>query len=230
MVTFFYPHLAYIEIDSMIFFPTLIISLLFVKRRYKALAFSILVSSIPFILWDIFATSIDSWSFNPYWIIGLKIINLPIEEILFFFVTPFACLMIYDFVNIKIRDNKIPFVRRDKVLIVSIIVLVLDFFFRYFSYTFVDLIYFSASLILVEIFDEEMFKSTNYWVFVALTYIPFLVFDYFLTSLPIVIYGPHSILGIRILTIPIEDAIYSLTMMNFYTLFYRVGERMWNLT
>jgi lycopene cyclase domain-containing protein len=54
------------------------------------------------------------------------------------------------------------------------------------------------------------------------------VFDYFLTSLSVVVYGPHSIVGVRITTIPVEDAVYSFSTMNLYTSFYRVGGRVWN--
>ncbi|MCI2415618.1 MAG: lycopene cyclase domain-containing protein [Candidatus Aramenus sp.] len=66
------------------------------------------------------------------------------------------------------------------------------------------------------------------WTFVGLTYVPFFVFDYFLTSLSVVVYGPHSIVGVRITTIPVEDAVYSFSTMNLYTSFYRVGGRVWN--
>lgn len=225
----FLPHLAYLEIDSMIFFPTLAISLIFhVRRMYKSLAFSMVIVAPLYLVWDFLATWKDSWSFNPHWVFGVYVADLPVEEVLFFFVTPFATLLIYDFLMMKFRDKEVKFITRDRVTVVAVTILLLDVLFVGYSYTFIDLIYLSASLLLSNVLDPDMLRSRNYWYFVALTYIPFMVFDYFLTSLPVVIYGPHSILGIRIITIPIEDALYSLSMMNFYTLFYRQGRKVWN--
>ncbi|BCU67914.1 hypothetical protein HS7_13510 [Sulfolobales archaeon HS-7] len=224
MVTIFLPHLAYAEIDLMMFLPTLIISLLKVKRNYKALLYSIGIVSPLYIAWDVVATANDSWSFNPHWILGLYLYDLPVEEVLFFVVTPFATLMIYDFLK---GDRFVNF-RGDKVYYLSggLIALGIALLFLY-SYTSIVLIFAGASLLTAEILAPEILTSVRYWEFVILTYIPFFVFDYFLTSLPVVIYGPHSILGVRIGTIPIEDAIYSFSMMNFYTTFYRVGGRIW---
>ncbi|BBG24916.1 lycopene cyclase domain-containing protein [Sulfuracidifex tepidarius] len=214
----------------MIFFPTLAISLLFhVRRMYKSLVFSMVMVAPLYLVWDFLATWKDSWSFNPHWVLGVYVVDLPVEEVLFFFVTPFATLLIYDFVMCKFKEREINFITRRKVTISALVLLFLDVLFTGYSYTFVDLIYVSASLLLSNVLDPDMLRSTNYWLFVALTYIPFLVFDYFLTSLPVVIYGPHSILGIRIVTIPIEDALYSFSMMNFYTLFYRQGRKVWSL-
>ncbi|QKR00663.1 lycopene cyclase domain-containing protein [Metallosphaera tengchongensis] len=227
----FLPHLAYLEIDSMIFFPTLVISLAFhVKRMYKSLITAIGTISPIYIVWDFLATLKGSWGFNPKWVLGIYVVNLPVEEVLFFVVTPFATLLIYDFLFNKFRDKELRFVTSRKVVGTALVILLLDFLFLSYSYTFVDLVYLSASLLTAQFLDGEMLRSRNYWVFVLLTFIPFLVFDYFLTSLPVVVYGTHSILGIRILTIPVEDAIYSLSMMNFYTSIYRVGAKVWSST
>ncbi|BDC17344.1 lycopene cyclase domain-containing protein [Acidianus sp. HS-5] len=225
-VHLFLPHLAYAEIDSMIFFPTLFLSLK-VKRNYKALLFSIGVTAPIFLVWDFIATWIGSWSFNPKWVLGIYVIDLPIEEVLFFVVTPFATLLIYDFLRTKVKDKTLNAFSRRNMIIVAVALLLLSVLAIRHSYTFVDLIYASLSIIFVEFLDEDLFKSRNYWIFLLLTYIPFLVFDHFLTSLPVVIYGHCSIIGIRVFSIPIEDFIYSFSMMNFYTLFYRRGSRIW---
>ncbi|WP_054836857.1 lycopene cyclase domain-containing protein [Metallosphaera hakonensis] len=212
----------------MIFFPTLLISLLFhVKRHYKALLLSIIITAPIFLIWDFLATGIRSWSFNPKWVLGIYVIDLPIEEVLFFVVTPFATLLIYDFVQSKMKDHTLSSFSQRNMGIFALVLLILGFFASDHSYTFIDLIYASLSIFLVELFDKDLFTSRNYWVFLLLTYIPFLIFDYFLTSLPVVIYGHNSILNIRVFTIPIEDFIYSFSMMNIYTLFYRRGMRIW---
>ena len=224
----FLPHLAYVEIDSLMFLPTLIISLAFrVRRNYRALLVSLLLVSPLYISWDFVATAMDSWGFNRAWILDVYVLDLPLEEILFFFVTPFATLLIYDFLNQVRKDSEVKWLNSKMFYVLSIILVISAFLFYQYSYTSVVLLYLASSFILAEVLDRDMLSSSNYWIFIGLSFIPFLVFDYFLTSIPVVVYGPHSILGMRILTIPPEDALYSLSMMNFYTLVYRRAGATW---
>ncbi|MCH4814726.1 MAG: lycopene cyclase domain-containing protein [Saccharolobus sp.] len=212
-------------IDSIIFFPTLILSL-FVKRNYVNLLKSIVIVSPLYLFWDFLATWRDSWSFNPKYVIGIYIIDLPIEEVMFFLVTPFATLLIFDFIRNKVRDAEIKWIPKTIGISIPLLSLSLPFVYTY-SYTFIDLIYLIMSLTISLLIARDLLISRNFWIFIGLSYIPFLVFDYFLTSDPIVVYGPHSILGIRFITIPIEDFIYSFSMITLYTLFYKRGNRLW---
>ncbi|ARM75584.1 lycopene cyclase domain-containing protein [Acidianus manzaensis] len=226
-IPFLFPRYAYLEIDSLIFFPTLIISLLFLrgKRDYKALIKSILIVSPLYLAWDFIATWKDSWSFNPKYVLGLYVIDLPIEEVIFFFVTPFATLLIYDFLksySLKL-NNHVNVTRKYKqiIFLISIILIALGIIILpNYSYMGMDLIYLSASLLTSLVVYSKLLLSKIFWEFILLSYIPFFVFDFFLTSLPIVIYGDKSIIGIRVITIPIEDFIYSFSMLTFYITFY----------
>jgi len=60
---------------------------------------AILITALPWILWDIWATDRGHWSFNQDYILGVKIINLPVEEILFFLVIPFCSLFVWTLVR-----------------------------------------------------------------------------------------------------------------------------------
>ncbi|AWR96202.1 lycopene cyclase domain-containing protein [Acidianus sulfidivorans JP7] len=215
----------YAMIDLMIFLPTLILSL-FVKRNYFKLFQSIAIVSPLYLFWDFLATWKDSWSFNPKYVTDIYIINLPIEEVIFFLVTPFATLLIFDFVMSKVKDREINWIPKVVSIITFILPITLLFTYNY-SYTFVDILYLIMSLSVSSLIARDLLASRNFWIFIGLSYIPFLVFDYFLTSDPIVIYGPHSILGIRITTIPIEDFIYSFSMLTLYTVFYTRGNKQW---
>jgi lycopene cyclase domain-containing protein len=62
---------------------------------FKTFLTTITTSAIPFILWDFYATWRGHWGFNPQFILGPKLINLPLEEIAFFFVIPFCCMFVW---------------------------------------------------------------------------------------------------------------------------------------
>ncbi len=64
---------------------------------------------IPFIIftaWDVIVTSRGHWSFNPAYVAGMKIFNLPVEEVLFFIVIPFCGLFTWESVKYFMRGKK----------------------------------------------------------------------------------------------------------------------------
>ena len=70
-----------------------------IYRNIRALIFSIFLIVIIYGAWDIFATARGHWWFNPESVWALKIINLPIEEVLFFVVIPFCCIFTWEVIK-----------------------------------------------------------------------------------------------------------------------------------
>jgi lycopene cyclase domain-containing protein len=68
---------------------------LHLRQNLKSLFLAIFITCIPFWFWDISAVILNHWSFNPKYITGLYIYNLPIEEVLFFVLIPFSCMAIW---------------------------------------------------------------------------------------------------------------------------------------
>jgi lycopene cyclase domain-containing protein len=66
-----------------------------IRKNMKWALLAILITCVPFWAWDVVATYIGHWGFNPNFITGFYIYNLPIEEVLFFVVIPFSCLTIW---------------------------------------------------------------------------------------------------------------------------------------
>ena len=62
------------------------------RGKFSVALIAITITAIPFIAWDMLVTEIGHWHFNPLYIQGIFVWNLPLEEILFFFVIPFCCL------------------------------------------------------------------------------------------------------------------------------------------
>jgi lycopene cyclase domain-containing protein len=177
-----------------------------------------IIPALIYIGWDIHFTEKTVWSFNPAYITGIKIYNLPLEEVLFFFIVPYCCVFIYAcirayFPNLK---NKKP---ADLVLIILAVALFVTGVFNaekyYTSWTFI----FTGAFILIIYAARKFFKNfdaASFLVSYAICLIPFLIVNGFLTAIPVVIYNDAENLGIRIYTIPFEDAFYGmlLVMMN----------------
>lgn len=73
-------------------------------RNWPSLILSIGLILIIFGGWDIFATWRGHWQFNPRGVGNIKVVNLPLEEVLFFVVIPFCCIFTWEAINyIKAR-------------------------------------------------------------------------------------------------------------------------------
>lgn len=222
----FLKHLAYEEIDLMILLPGIVFTLMPWTRRlrnYRAIFPAISLTALLYLIWDFIAVKIGTWNFNSQYVMPYRVIDLPIEEVEFFFVVPFSSLVFYEIYDLKVKAKL--HVRREVFTLLGVFITLCSAMFYTHSYTFVVLIYLGFGFILSSFLDPDMLRSLSFWLFVVTTYIPFLVFDYFLTSLPVVIYGRGAILGIRVTTIPVEDFLYSLSMFIYYALFYKVFSR-----
>ena len=65
-------------------------------RNFRSLILSIILIVLTFGTWDVWATWRNHWFFNNSGISGWKIINLPLEEWLFFVVIPFCCIFTWE--------------------------------------------------------------------------------------------------------------------------------------
>lgn len=178
------------------------------------------INALFFVTWDISSTVSGIWIFNEEYTLGINIYSLPIEEILFFITVPYSMLFIYETINFYIKEKSI---KLNYYLIIPAILL-----FAYFSFVSYDYIYsftiFSLTalfFIINTIFPQHIFGSRNYWIFASLSIVPFLIFDYILTSIPIISYDPESITGIKLLTIPVEDLFYNYVLNSILVVLYK---------
>ena len=185
-------------------------------RYFKPYFISNLASATIFIGWDMLFTSAGVWSFNEKYITGIHLVNLPVEEVLFFFCIPFACLFTYhcfsQFIKIQWSDS-----------LTNYILLSLTFFLlitgvmnadrAYTSMTFI-----STGLVLILfrfIFKVQWFDRlfTTYLVLL----IPFFIVNGILTGTglqePVVRYNNEENMALRLLTIPVEDVMYGFELI-----------------
>ncbi len=173
--------------------------------RLKYLLPAIVFSGAIFIIWDLRFEELGIWHFNPEYVLGIYILNLPVEEWLFFFVVPYSCVFIYEVVKLKMSR----FERPNLFIAVSLVLLagfaLLAYFAREKLYTFFNFflltIYFGYTVF------RNRFKQhyTKFFLTYLISLIPFLIVNGFLTALPVVEYNNAHNLGIRVFTIPVED-------------------------
>jgi len=184
--------------------------------QWYALFPALLLSALIFLVWDYWFTEIDVWEFNPRYVLGAFIYGLPIEEILFFFVIPFACIFIYEVLRYFFpKDIFRPFAKPTVYVMVPFLLgfglLHLDQLYTSFNFLF------GALVLLVHflIFNDRFLGRFLFTYLVHL--IPFILCNGILTGglteEPVVIYNDAENLGIRIWTVPVEDLVYSMSLL-----------------
>jgi lycopene cyclase domain-containing protein len=181
-------------------------------RNWPALLPAILVNALAFIFWDVQFTKNGVWSFNEEYLVGIYLFNLPLEEILFFITVPYACVFIYDVLNAYItKDLLQPYAKSIAFVLMMALPLIAVFNMGrwYTSVTFMLV----AILHLVHLkYFHTKFLGRFYLAYLV-HLVPFLLVNGVLTYLPVVIYNDVYNLGLRIVTIPIEDTMYSMLML-----------------
>jgi lycopene cyclase domain-containing protein len=181
-------------------------------RKWPTVFSSIAVIVLIFGAWDVWKTSSGVWSFNSAYAGEFRFLGLPLGEWLFFICTPYACLFILACVRAYLTDKVLTLPR--PVLLAACVVLAgggIALIER--TYTGVVLIAAALTLIVSELLAPQSLRSRNFWLAIAITYVPFLIANGILTSLPVVLYDDARNLGLRVGTIPVEDFVYSLTML-----------------
>lgn len=70
-----------------------------VYRRWTIALAAILPVAIVFSIWDAIAIARDHWEYNPTFVTGIHLGNLPLEELVFFVVIPLCALLSYEAVG-----------------------------------------------------------------------------------------------------------------------------------
>jgi len=70
---------------------------------WRRLVLAVVLPMIPFVLWDMVATARGHWRFNQEFTLGITVVNLPLEEVLFFAVIPFCALFTWESVKYFMR-------------------------------------------------------------------------------------------------------------------------------
>lgn len=220
-LTYFYLHLF-------TFIPVFLLS--FDKnvgyyKNWKFLLPAILIVGTFFILWDVFFTVVGVWGFNGDYLSGIFWLGLPLEEWLFFFTVPFACVFIYECLNYYIKKDILQFIEPfiTKVLIALFLGIGFLTWGRLYSTT--TFLWTGFFLLFHVLFVKEGKKyRSRFYAAYLVSLLPFLIVNGVLTgaytNAPIVIYNPDEYLGFRITSVPLDDAVYSFLLLMATITFY----------
>jgi lycopene cyclase domain-containing protein len=191
------------------------------NKHFNAFLKGSILVAIPFIAWDIIFTKMGVWWFNFSYTMPFRLAGLPIEEWLFFICIPFSCVFTYFCLD---KFFNLNWANRFNTIIVWFTVLVcvlVAIFFYQKIYPLVTVLITAATVLYLHYIAKVSWIGKGSLVYLCL--MPgFFMVNGVLTGTglesPIVNYNPDQILNIRMLTIPVEDAVYGYAqfMLNIY--------------
>jgi len=194
-------------------------------KHFKAFFSANLISALCFIIWDVIFTRKGIWGFSDKFTIGVKVYNLPLEEVLFFVCIPFACVFTYKVLGTIFKKSWNGDAEKRITFVLITFLFIMGFVLWKKIYTSTTFISFSLLLFLVRFVFQQLWLGNLYraWLYLLL---PFFVVNGILTgtglSSAVVWYNDKETIGIRILTIPIEDMIYGFELVMLTVFLYEM--------
>lgn len=205
----------------------------------------LLVASIPvaagFLVWDALFARWGVWGFDGRFLLGPRVFGLPIEEWMFFFAIPFACVFTYHVTGeLGLRGLPANAARALSWILFATTLAC--------SILFTERLYTSVTSALVAVFLVWILARRppwlpRLWLALLVLLVPFILTDGVLTGLRfwthpligvgrevgsdrIVWYDNTETLGVRVFSIPIEDFLYAFLLIGLnVTLFEASGVR-----
>ncbi len=185
-------------------------------KQWRSFFLACLITLIPFLLWDMFFTEIGVWGFNPNYLSGFIIGNLPVEEVLFFICIPYACVFTYHCIDrlYKVKLSiKVTTISTYALIALLVAGVIFNLEKMYSASTFVSLSVFLSLLLLLRKADW----LGKFYIVFSILLIPFLIVNGVLTGSflddPIVWYNNNENMNFRIFTIPLEDVFYAMLLI-----------------
>lgn len=174
-----------------------------------------ILTALFFICWDMIFTASKIWAFNPEYLLGINVGNLPLEEILFFICIPYPCVFTYYCCTLffKIKPSSNLFF---SIVSISSVLLILI------GIVNIEKLYTSVTFITLGLFTLLLSKRTvpylkTFFISFLLILLPFFISNGILTGSftekPVVTYDDSYNLSIRMFTIPVEDLFYGMLML-----------------
>jgi lycopene cyclase domain-containing protein len=191
-------------------------------KEIRFLLLGLIITGAIFLIWDEYFTIKQIWGFNPKYLLGIYLGHLPLEEVLFFIIVPYNCVFVHQvlkayFPNIKLKNISSIFLVS---IAVSSLTLALLNYHNWYTFSTCSLAFILCTTAIL--LKPKWLMNFSFTYLVCL--IPFLFVNGVLTgaatSEPIVWYSESHIIGLRILTIPLEDIYYNFSLLILVIAFF----------
>lgn len=185
-------------------------------KHWKAVLLSLTIVATVFLVWDAIFTQNGVWGFNPDYHLPYLLFGMPIEEWMFFFCIPYASIFIHYSLEYFKPNFLIPKDITRAITVTVICTLIPILFFNWGkAYTTVNYCFLIILLVISLFYGLEYLR--RFYIAFLIILIPFFIVNGILTGTgleePVVWYNNDENLGIRLLTIPVEDIGYAFTML-----------------
>lgn len=184
--------------------------------RWRALFPAMLLVASAFIAWDALFTHLGVWGFSHMYTLGPRVAGLPMEELLFFFAIPYCCVFTYEVLNRFVTWQPSESLTRTVFWSLAAALAVVAAMNPMRLYTFCTASL-TALFIVIHLIWLKAPWLPRFLRAYAVILIPFLMVNGILTGTglaePVVWYSDAHNLGLRILTIPVEDVFYGMSLI-----------------
>lgn len=184
--------------------------------HWKSFFIATIIIASGFLIWDEYFTQQQVWGFTPKYLSGIYVGHLPLEEVLFFIIVPYACLFIHEVLKAYFPTIQLDVVGKvfSFAFIFSGLLLAITHLEQWYTVTACSI---SAVLLIRFAFQLRVKWLGNFAFTYLVALIPFFVVNGLLTGIasddPVVWYSDAHITGVRLTTIPLEDMYYNLCML-----------------
>jgi lycopene cyclase domain-containing protein len=185
-------------------------------KKWKYLFVAILLPAIAFCIWDEIFTVNGVWGFNPRYLSGIYLGNLPLEEVLFFICIPYSCVFTYFALNHLIKKDFFYFNQDIISSALAVILIVTGAFNLTKAYTATSFL-FCGLFIAFHLLKLKSRYISRFYFSYLIVLLPFFIVNGILTGsfIPdeVVWYNDEENLNVRIGTIPVEDIFYGMLLI-----------------
>ena len=196
-------------------------------KKWTAWLPVILLTGTFFIGWDVWCTHWQIWGFNERYLLGIYVLGLPIEEVLFFVAVPYACLFLYETVQLLVKHDWLAAYQQPLtgLLVGGLAWLGITHLGQAYTATTCLL---AAAFLGFHCFYLHSAYLGRFYIAYLIMLVPFFVVNSVLTGSwseeAIVWYNDKENLGIRWGTIPLEDVGYGLLLMLINLTIYKAQQ------
>jgi lycopene cyclase domain-containing protein len=187
------------------------------SKKWRSVIPALIITALIFIAWDELFTRWNVWGFNPVYTTGVYAGSLPLEEVLFFICIPYACLFTHEAIFYFFGERD-PLRTAEKWITPVLITLLLGTGLTFIDRAYTSVTFLSLSVLIggVRLLSRKHPLSRFYFSFLFIL-IPFFLVNGILTGSwidgEVVWYNNEENLGLRVGTIPVEDAFYGMLLI-----------------